>query len=230
MSSSLVQVSKAWNESYAEARAGILVMSRVSNPPHHAALDEQKANLEARLRSQFSGYDRPRLAENPILQAYNKYFKQFKKTYHVQLQLESVVFKLKSIPNVSGLVEAMFMAELQNMLLTAGHDLDAVKSPVTVDVAKGDERYVLINGQEQFAKSGDMMMVDGLGVISSVLHGPDQRTRIMPDTRWVLFMVYVPPGIPEQLVHQHLHDIQSNVLTIAPEAQTDLLQVYGGSP
>jgi DNA/RNA-binding domain of Phe-tRNA-synthetase-like protein len=227
MSSPIVIVSPDWKTAYPGACAGILVMSKVVNPEHHAALTRQKADLETRLRSRFTGYDRTSLAEIPVLQAYNNYFKQFKKTYHVQLQLESVAFKGKPIPNVAGLVEAMFMAELENMLLTAGHDLDALQLPVTVDVAKGEEHYLLLNGREQIAKAGDMMMADGRGVISSVLYGPDQRTRIMPNTSRVLFMVYVPAGIQERDVHQHLHNIQTNVLTIAPDAQTDSLQVYG---
>lgn len=202
-------------------------MRNVANPAHHAALDQQKADLETRLRSQFFGYDRAKLGEIPILQAYNKYFKRFKKTYHVQLQLESVVLKSKSIPNVAALVEAMFMAELKNMLLTAGHDLEALQLPVTLDVSRGDERYVMINGQEQTLKPGDMMMTDGGGVVSNVLYGPDQRTRIVPSTERVLFMVYVPPGIDEQIVYDHLRDIQANVMMIAPEAHTEVLQVYG---
>ena len=109
---SMVMISEEWKFAYPEARAGILVMRNVVNPARHPALDQQKANLETQLRSQFSGYDRAKLTEIPIFQAYNKYFRRFKKTYHVQLQLESVVFKGKSIPNVAGLVEAMFMAEL----------------------------------------------------------------------------------------------------------------------
>lgn len=227
MSPSMIVVSEEWKVAYPGASAGILVMRNVANPARHAVLDQQKADLETQLRSQFSGYDRAKLAEIPILHAYNKYFKQFKKTYHVQLQLESVVFKSKSIPNVAALVEAMFMAELKNMLLTAGHDLEALQLPVTLGVSKGDERYVMINGQEQMLKPGDMMMTDGGGVISNVLYGPDQRTRIMSSTNQVLFMVYVPPGIEEQIVYNHLHDIQANVMTVAPEAHTELLQVYG---
>ncbi len=226
MPSSIVTISDAWKSAYPEARAGILVMRDVANPARHPVLDQQKVNLETQLRSQFSGYDRAKLAELPILQAYNKYFRQFKKTYHVQLQLESVVFKGKSIPNVAALVEAMFIAELKNMLLTAGHDLNALQLPVTLDVAKGDERYVLMNGQEQTTKPGDMMMTDGRGVISSVIYGPDQRTRIMPTTDQVLFMIYVPPGLAEQIVYDHLRDIQANVMTVTPGAQTELLQMY----
>jgi hypothetical protein len=50
------------------------------------------------------------------IKTYHDYYKRFKKTYHILLQLESIVFKNKSIPKVSSLVEAMFMAELKNLL------------------------------------------------------------------------------------------------------------------
>ena len=80
----------------------------------------------------------------PSLQVYDAYYKRFKKTYHVQLQLESIAFKGKSIPSVAALVEAMFMAEVKNMLLTAGHDLDTLQLPARLDVTKGDEVYTLM--------------------------------------------------------------------------------------
>ena len=71
----MVMVSEGWKAAYPEARAGILVLSQVANPAHHAALDQRKADLETQLRSQFSGYDRTKLAELPVLQAYNQYYK-----------------------------------------------------------------------------------------------------------------------------------------------------------
>jgi len=60
-----------------------------------------------------------------------------------------------------------------------------------------------------------------------VLYGPDRRTRITPETRQVLFTVYAPPGIGEQAVYDHLQDIQAHVLLVAPEADVELLKVYG---
>ena len=119
------------------------------------------------------------------------------------------------------------MAELKNLLLTAGHDLEALQKPLRIDVAEGSERYIGINGQEQKLKRGDMMIVDGQGIISSVLYGPDRRTRITRETRQVLFTVYAPPGIGEQAVDEHLRDIQANVLLVAPEAKVMMLKVYG---
>jgi DNA/RNA-binding domain of Phe-tRNA-synthetase-like protein len=202
-------------------------MRNVVNPEGHAVLDKRKEELENQLRSRFSDCDRAALKALPTLQAYNDYYKRYKKTYHVQLQLESVVFKGKALPRVAALVEAMFMAELKNLLLTAGHDLEAVQMPVKLDVAQGSERYVRLNGEEQELTPGDMMIADAQGVISSVLYGPDYRTRITPETRQVLFTVYAPPGVGEQAVYDHLRDIQANVLLVAPEADVELLKVYG---
>jgi DNA/RNA-binding domain of Phe-tRNA-synthetase-like protein len=218
-------VSTEWKTAYPGAYIGILAIRDVANPEHHAALDQRKEELERQLGARFS--DRQEIRSLERLQAYKAYYKRFKKTYHVQMQLESVALKGKSIPNVATLVEAMFMAELKNWLLTAGHDLDVVQSPIQVKVATGLEQFVRINGQEQQLKAGDMMIADQEGVISSVIYGPDQRTQIRPSTRRVLFTVYAPPGIGQEAVHQHLQDIQANVLLVAPQAKTEEMQVQG---
>ncbi len=223
----MLTVSKGWKTTYPGAAVGILVMREVVNPQRHPALDQRKEQLERDLRSHYAGYDRADLKALPVLEAYGAYYRKFKKTYQVQLQLESIVFKGKSIPAVAALVEAMFVAELKNLLLTAGHDLAAIHKPVGVDVAEGSERYIRLNGQEQQLKPGDMMIVDAEGVISSVLYGPDQQTRITAGTQQVLFTVYAPPGIREEAVCRHLEDIRDNVLLVAPQAQVETLKVYG---
>lgn len=223
----MLTVSEAWKTAYPGAAVGVLAMRNVVNPDHHPALDSRKAELENQLRSRFSNQDTAALKALPTIQAYNAYYKRFKKTYHVLLQLESVALKGRPIPRVATLVEAMFMAELKNLLLTAGHDLETVQMPVRLDVSNGSERYTRINGQEQVLKPGDMMIADAQGVISSVLYGPDRRTRITSDTRLVLFTVYAPAGIEKQAVRQHLLDIQANIMLIAPQAEVVSLEVYG---
>ena len=223
----MFEVTSAWKSAFPEAHAGVLVMRDVINPAHHAELEKHKTELEEGLRSQFSGRDRAAMSNLPLLQAYNTYYRRFKKTYHVQLQLESIAWKGRSIPSVSALVEAMFMAEMKNMLLTAGHDLDILHLPLTLDISKGTESYTLLRGDEQVLKAGDMMIGDGMGIVSSIVYGPDQRTQITDGTRNVAFTVYAPPGINEQAVAQHLQDIQEYVMIIAPQAQVELLIVYG---
>ena len=221
----MFQLSDSWRASYPDAHAGVLVLRDVANPAHHAELEKRKAALEDELRARFSGQDRAALLRHPVLEAYDAYYRRFKKTYHVQLQLESILFKNKSIPTVAALVEAMFMAEMDNMLLTAGHDLDSLHLPLTLDVANGTESYTLLRGDLQTPKAGDMMILDGEGIISNILYGPDQRTQIAVGTHNAVFTVYAPPGIAVHAVQHHLETIRDNVLVIAPSAQVELLQV-----
>jgi DNA/RNA-binding domain of Phe-tRNA-synthetase-like protein len=135
------------------------------------------------------------------------------------------VFKGKAIPRVAALVEAMFIAELKNMILTAGHDRDSIEGRITVDVSKGTEEYIRINGQKQQPKAGDMMMADEQAVISSVIYGPDRRTMITPKTHNALFAVYTAPGIAQADVRKHLEDIAGYVKLIAPDARLEALDL-----
>jgi DNA/RNA-binding domain of Phe-tRNA-synthetase-like protein len=226
----MFNVTEDWRAAYPEAHAGILVMQSVENPDVHSELGRLKQDLESRLQAQFAGKDRSVLETFATIPAYKAYYKQFKKTYHVQAQLESIAFRGKSIPSVAALVEAMFMAEVKNLLLTAGHDFDRLDPPVTLNVAGGSERYTLLRGQAQALKAGDMFMSDRSGVISSIVYGPDRRTQIRAETRNVMFTVYAPAGIAPAAVQAHLQDIRDYVRVVSPDAAVHTLQIVGAGP
>lgn len=213
----MIRASDSWKSTYPDALLGVLVMMNVTNPENVPELDAKKKELEEDLRTLFT--DKKQLKDLPTVQAYNAYYKKFKKTYHVLQQLESVVFKEKPIPKGAGLVEAMFMAELRNMLLTAGHDLAPVKEPVVLDVAVGNESYERINGSEQELKAGDMYIRDEESILSSIIYGPDRRTAIRPETERVLFTTYAVPGIGREALLQHLDGIERHVRIFAPHAE-----------
>jgi DNA/RNA-binding domain of Phe-tRNA-synthetase-like protein len=221
----MIRVSDGFHTAFPGARLGFLAMTSVANPPAHPLLEQRKTELEQALREQFRGFDRPRLKQLPVIRAYDAHYGKFDKSYHVLLQLESVALKGKPIPSVAALVEAMFMAELKNLLLTAGHDLNKVNQPITLDVSAGGETYVGIRGKTETCKPGDMMITDGKGIISSVLYGPDARTRITPQTSAVLFTTYAPAGISEPTVRAHLRDIEEYARLASPQAVTQAAEV-----
>ncbi len=221
-----ILVSEEWRQRYPGASVGVLAMGDVTNPATSQDLEIEKKAMESALRVKYAGFDRQALKEQPILAAFHSYYRQFKKTYHVLLQLESVIHKGKSIPSVAALVEAMFIAELKNHLLTAGHDRNKLAGPVRIGVADGSERYVRINGQDQLMKEGDMYIADDDGIISSIIYGPDNRTRITRETSEVIFTTYAPPGIDSAAVSAHLADIESNIRRFTPAAVTHLSSVY----
>ena len=222
----MLNLTETWKATYPNAAIGILAMRNVTNPKTCAAFEARKVALETELRERFAGQTRADIKALPAFQAYTAYYKKFKKTYHVQLQLESVALKGKPIPSVAALVETMFMGELKKYLLTAVHDLDVVQPPISINAADGSERYTMMNGKEQTLKVGDMFIADAEGVLSSIIYGPDNRTQVTAETRTVLFTVYAPKGIAADTVQRHLENMRDFVWLIAPESEVAELTVY----
>jgi len=218
-------VADNWKRTYPGAVAGLLVVRGVANPTHHDDLERRKAEVESELRERFGAFDRPSLRRLAPLDAYDAYYRRFGNNYPVQHQLESVVHKGRAIPSVAALVEAMFIAELHTQLLTAGHDLDALRPPIRLAAAVGGEPFERLDGRVFALKPDDMYMADGEGIISSVLHGPDRRTALNPATTAAAFACYAPPGIGSDLVRRHFTEILALVRLFAPQAAAEVLLV-----
>jgi DNA/RNA-binding domain of Phe-tRNA-synthetase-like protein len=225
-SEKLLRPTAAWREGHPQASVGILALGGVQNSSHHPELAARKAELTAGLQEKYAGMQRATLRTLPTLKAYAEYYKRFKKTYHVQLQLESIALKGKPFPQINSLVDAMFMAELDSLLLTAGHDLAHIQRPIRLDTAAGHEKYTRLQGNLETLKPGDMYMADQEGVISSIIYGPDQRTRIRPDTGQVLYTVYAPAGINPTAVTDHLIGLIDLVKLFAPGCSLVAMDVY----
>lgn len=203
---------------------GLLIMEDVNNTGRDGLLAVKKLELEHSLREKYGQPERSELKALHPVNIYASYYKKFGYTYHVLPQLESLL-KGKAIPDGLPLVKAMFMAELKNMLLTAGHDLDKIIAPVKFVVATGQESYISINGRKVTVIPGDFALSDQAAAISSILRGPDQRTAITERTRRVLYTIYAPAGIKQQLISQHLNDIESYVKTFSAEAITSYKRI-----
>jgi len=160
-----------------------------------------------------------------VLSAYDAFYRSFRKTYHVQLQLESVVFKGKSIFSPSALVACMFMVELKTRLLTAAHDISSVDLPLIADMASGEETYQRLDNTEQELKKDDLYIKDQQGILSSVIYGPDKRTRIQPDTSRALYTTYGPPGISKDQIRDQLETLAAYVRLFAPHSVREELLV-----
>jgi DNA/RNA-binding domain of Phe-tRNA-synthetase-like protein len=219
----MLSASGDWARRYPGASIGMLVVRGAANRDQHPAVQSLKERVVAEVRAGFASPEA--VKSDPVLQAYRAYYKQFGKTYHVAGQLESVALKGRGLPTVSALVDCMFAAELRDRLLTAGHDLSACSPPFTVAAAAGAERIATMRGEEKELKPGDMFISDSTGVISCVIHGPDQRTQITPGTADAVYFVYAPSGVPEAAVRAHLELIRDSVRLFAPDAREEELTV-----
>ena len=221
----MIELSTRWKEVIPETCVGLLAVKNAPNLKDHPDLKSVREELEAQLRYRYSSMDRKSLRDLPVFAAYDAFYRPFKKSYHVQLQLESVVFKEKPIFSPSALVSSMFMAELQTGLLTAAPDLTALAFPLLADVAVGNETYLRLDGSEQMLKEGDMYIRDQEDILSSVIYGPDQRTQICTDTDQAIFTTYGPQGISKIQVQEQLEILESFIKVFSPAAERYLLVV-----
>lgn len=221
----MIKKSEAWINQLPDAYVGILIINNAPNMPAHETLDSARLDLENELRDRFGSLDRKSLRNDPVLAAYDAFYRSFRKTYHVQLQLESVIFKGKNIFSPSSLVSCMFMAELKTGLLTAAHDFCSINFPLNANIASGEETYLRLDNTEQELKKGDLYIKDQQGILSSVIYGPDKRTQIQSNTNRALYTTYGPPGISKEQISDQLEILEAYVRLFAPQAAREELLV-----
>ena len=215
-----------WKDATPGTSAGILVVRNAPNGPVGASVEAFRTETEESLRARCDSMDRAALRELPVYREYAAYYRRFDKSYHVLMQLESIVLKGKHVPKVSNLVTAMFAAELSSGVLTAGHDLDLLDLPLDVSLASPDEEYALLGkGAVQKMKDGDLRVADRRGVIGSILYGPDDRSPIGPETKNVLYLVYGVPGVSRDAIREHLERLWERAALVSPDAVKERLDI-----
>jgi len=211
----------AWRAAHTGAVIGLLELSRVENGHPSPRLDDRKRETEARLRARYQGFARKDFLSLPVMAAYAQYYKRFNKTYHVQLQVESIVSRGKRLPDVSPLVDANFVAEVESLILTAGHDVERLHGGVSIDVSRDGDQLTQMDGTSKAIRAGDMIMRDAGGICCSILYGQDNRSPISADTSHVLYVAYAPAGVPAETVEVHLAAIEDHARLVSPLAVSE---------
>jgi DNA/RNA-binding domain of Phe-tRNA-synthetase-like protein len=214
-----------WRSAHPGSIFGLLELSGVDNTRPSPILDQRKRETEASLRARYQGFTRQDFISLLIMAAYQRYYKRFDKTYHVLLQLESIVLKNKNLPDVSPLVDSNFTAEVDTLILTAGHDVDKLQGALTLDVSRAGDLITRMNGIPKAMEAGDMVMRDLTGVVCSLIYGQDNVSPITPATTRALYVAYVPAGIPAAAVESQLQKIAEHVRLFCSSAVVEQCQI-----
>jgi DNA/RNA-binding domain of Phe-tRNA-synthetase-like protein len=213
-----VSATSEWKTAYTGAVIGLLELSGIDNASPSRQLDQRKRETVARLRTVYAGFNRQDFLALPVMAAYEKYYRHFDKTYHVLLQVESIVLRARNLPDISPLVDANFTAEVNTLVLTAGHDSSKLEPPIMIDVSHAGDELVNMNGEKKLIRPGDMVMRDRRGVCCTILYGQDNRSPISPQTGQVLYVAYAPIGVTQEQVQTHLQQLEENIRLFAPRA------------
>jgi DNA/RNA-binding domain of Phe-tRNA-synthetase-like protein len=216
-----ISATEEWETFHPGGTIGLLELSGLNNAGSSSRLNERKRDIEAGLRERYKGFTRQDFLMLPVMAEYDRYYTRFNKTYHVQLQLESIVLKGKHLPDASPAVDANFMAEVETLILTAGHDCRKLRGPIVIDVSREGEAMTQMSGLSKAVRPGDMIMRDAEGVCCSILYGQDARSPISPETSHVLYVAYVPAGIATAIVKGQLRRIEENLRLFSPDVAVE---------
>jgi len=211
-------------QAFPGVKAGLLAMRRLS--PDQPLQPLVIPDAMDTIRGTYGHLSRAGLKTLYPIQVYVNYYRKFGYSYHVLAQLESVLKGKKQFQTQPGLLQAMFITEVESMLLTAGYDLARLRPPLRLKAAAGNETYRSISGKEVSAVAGDLILCDGNGIISSILRGPDFDSRITAETTEALYTLYAPPGITADSLYRALSALEARIRTASPAAETICLRVY----
>ena len=203
----MITISPAAKTLFPHLSVGTLLIKNITNSYFGNMMYDVSRTLESDLRTQYGMLTRKELNGTEVLSGYYSYYRKFSKTYHVLLQLESVIFKGKQVPSISPIVQSMFMGELKNHFLSSVHDYSFVEGPLHLDLSNGEELFTFFNGEKKTLKKDDLYIRDKRDIVLAMLYGMDERTKVTGRTREAFYTVYVPFEIEEKKVISHLEDM-----------------------
>ena len=212
-----VEFSEQIRSNFPDISMAFMLVDIQANIAENQILQVKKQALAAELHEFYP--DKETILQAPGIQAYQAYYQRFNANYHVRFQIESVALKGKPLPTHSVLVDAMFMAEVKSGLLIAGHDMNQVTFPLTVDCTQEGEVYITLSGELKSVKAGDLCIRDADKILSTILYGPEQSSPITLATTRALYCIYGARGITSQRLADALDQIADFIQLALPQSE-----------
>ena len=152
---------------------------------------------------------------------YFRYFRKYKKTYPVMMQLESFLGEARPFPDVNPVNEVAFLAELKTRMLLGTHDIARIQGELTLFRDTRKTPFCGIGDREVHNYPGDISGRDDLGIVLSMIAGADNRTCVSQDTRHTAYFVFGVHGMEETKVQSALALLELYAKSLAPLAVVD---------
>ena len=176
----------------------------------------KEAELEE-IRTEGASYDREAaFRQDP----YFKYFRKFKKSYPVMMQVESFLLKGRPFPEGSYINAVAFLNELKTHILLGTHDVDCIRGDLVLYNESVKTPFTGMFNPEAHSYPNDVTGRDDEGIIISMVAGADDRTCIHEDTTHVIYLIF---GLPDMSmsIEEVADEIRTSVFKLAPDAEVD---------
>ena len=181
------------------------------------AFNELKARELDEIRAEGAAYDRETWFRQ---EPYFRYFRKFKKTSPVMMQVESFLLKGKPFPEGRYTNAVAFLTELKTRCLLGSHDADMIEGDLVIYKETEKTSFPSIHGGEAHSYPGDVTCRDDRSIVVSMIAGADARTCLSEDSRHVLYFAFGTPGMETETLTGYLEQVEKYAKVLAPVAQT----------
>ena len=190
-------LSEAYRRQYADVGFGLVMIKATTEQIDAAGFNQYKRK---KLRSM-----RRRQNLEDITTRINTY-KDFFEAYQQPCPLVSHLQRTinSGFPRYSLLVDAHFMAEMCAGILVAVTDYDRFEGSLKLDVAGAGETCRGMGERLFTTRKGEIVLRDDKEIVCVLCQGADEKTRVQPETRNVLFYAFGVPGIEKQYLRDGL--------------------------
>lgn len=185
-----------------------------------AAFEALKESELRKIRQEGAEYDRETWFRQ---ESYFRYFRKFKKTYPVMMQVESFLLKGKLFPEGRYTNAVAFLTELKTLCLLGSHDADMIEGDLVIYNETEKTPFPSIHGGEAHSYPGDITCRDDLSIVVSMIAGADARTCLNDNSSHVLYFAFGTPGMREDALTGYLEQVREYINVLAPGSETKML-------
>ena len=182
-----------------------------------AAFNELKEKELEAIRGEGREYDRETwFRQEPFF----RYFRKFRKTSPVMMQVESFLLKGRPFPEERYNNAVAFLTELKTRCLLGSHDADRIKGDLIIYSETAKTPFPSIHGGEAHSYPGDVTCRDDESIVVSMIAGADARTCLSDESRHVLYFAFGTPGMGADELNGYLNQVEEYIKVLASGAET----------
>lgn len=215
-------ISSAYAQRYPGVGFGLAFIRDCRNPENPEGFDTfKRQQLRHMRRREILAAVSQRIA------VYARFFESFGYACPLPQHLKRTVNS--GFPRYSLVLDAHFLAEMCAGILVAVADDDRFEGDLTLDVAAADEVSLGLGNRRFRTRAGEIVLRDEKDIVCVLCQGADEKTRIQPDTRNVLFYAYAVPGIASAYLAEGL-SLAAEALVTFGGGQLEDLKVFPTNP
>lgn len=159
------------------------------------------------------------------VQAFESFFQKNGFTYPLSAQLRRV--QAQGFPAIMPAIDTLLVSEATTGILMGVQSLEKIEGQLLMGFASGGESFQGMRGRI-VCQEGEVVLRDQAGIIASYFQGPDSRTKVLRDTRDLIFFIFSAPGIDTAWFNRAVEDVGAMIHEVSHAMEVRIITSQSG--